>query len=52
MPESLMLQDKTGLLHEINLKETPTGNKLPNIYFFELKYNTQNRGITVLFSLP
>jgi len=25
LPESLMLRDKTGLLHEINLKKTPTG---------------------------
>ena len=25
LPESLTLRDKTGLLHEINLKETPTG---------------------------
>ena len=24
LPESLTLRDKTGLVHEINLKETPT----------------------------
>ena len=27
MPESLMLRDKTGMVHEVKLKETPTGKQ-------------------------